>query len=169
MFRGRKDAAGLDATAAPKAMAETVGRSIGSISRYIGRNFELSMSSRADGWLDGATDGRVAGAGRLDPVAVAIQGQQQFDRGAADAHAVGQRRPQVAHALSIVTELLAPQLWDRYNNDRWLITKAGISTRDTAKLVIGPKHMLAKTVIILVLAFAAFIVVLLGVGALEAI
>jgi multidrug efflux pump subunit AcrA (membrane-fusion protein) len=48
--------------------------------------------------------------------------------------------------------LLAPQLWDRYNNDRWLITKAGISTRDTAKMLMGPKHMLAKTVAALVIA-----------------
>jgi RND family efflux transporter MFP subunit len=59
--------------------------------------------------------------------------------------------PQVAHALGIVTELLAPQLWDRYNNDRWLITKAGISTRETTKMLIGPKHMLAKVIGFLVI------------------
>jgi biotin carboxyl carrier protein len=59
--------------------------------------------------------------------------------------------PHVANGLTVAVELLAPQLWDRYNNDRWLITKAGISTRETAKMVIGPKHMVAKLVIALVL------------------
>jgi multidrug efflux pump subunit AcrA (membrane-fusion protein) len=58
--------------------------------------------------------------------------------------------PQVASGLAVAVELLAPQLWDRYNNDRWLITKAGISTRETAKMVIGPKHMVAKLVTFLV-------------------
>jgi multidrug resistance efflux pump len=55
--------------------------------------------------------------------------------------------PRAATALAVATELVAPQLYDRYQNDRWLITKAGISTRETAKLAIGPKHMLAKTII----------------------
>lgn len=59
--------------------------------------------------------------------------------------------PQVAHALNIAIELLAPQLWDRYHNDRWLVTKAALSTRDTAAMLIGPKHMLAKVVIFLVI------------------
>jgi RND family efflux transporter MFP subunit len=45
---------------------------------------------------------------------------------------------------------LAPQLFDRYQNDRWLITKAGISTREMAKKVVGPQHMLAKLIFILV-------------------
>ena len=54
--------------------------------------------------------------------------------------------PQVASGLGIAVELLAPQLWDRYNNDRWLITKAGISTRETTKMLIGPKHTLAKLI-----------------------
>ena len=65
--------------------------------------------------------------------------------------------PHVASGLGVAVELLAPQLWDRYNNDRWLITKAGISTRETAKMVIGPKHMVAKLVIFLV--FVAVMVV----------
>ena len=55
--------------------------------------------------------------------------------------------PQVANGLAVAVDLLAPQLYDRYQNDRWLITKAGISTRETAKMAIGPKHMLAKLVI----------------------
>jgi hypothetical protein len=55
--------------------------------------------------------------------------------------------PQVAQGLGVATDLLAPQLYDRFQNDRWLITKAGISTREMAKKAIGPKHMLAKLVI----------------------
>jgi hypothetical protein len=55
--------------------------------------------------------------------------------------------PQVAQGLGVAADLLAPQLYDRFQNDRWLITKAGISTRETAKKAIGPKHMLAKIII----------------------
>jgi biotin carboxyl carrier protein len=54
--------------------------------------------------------------------------------------------PQASSALATAVDLLAPQLWDRYQNDRWLITKVGISTREVAKATIGPKHMLAKLI-----------------------
>lgn len=64
--------------------------------------------------------------------------------------------PQSATGLAVAVELLAPQLYDRYQNDRWLITKAGISTRETVKLVTGPKHMLAKTLIVVGLGVLAF-------------
>src|SRR4051812_4233955 len=64
--------------------------------------------------------------------------------------------PQVAHGLAVAVDLLAPNLYDRYQNDRWLITKTGISIREAAKLAIGPKHMLAKAVIILVIGLLAF-------------
>ena len=40
--------------------------------------------------------------------------------------------------VAVSVELLAPQLYDRYQNDRYLITKAGISTREVAKATIGP-------------------------------
>lgn len=53
-----------------------------------------------------------------------------------------------ASGLAVAVDLLAPQLYDRYQNDRYLITKAGISARETAKLAIGPRHMLAKLLII---------------------
>jgi multidrug resistance efflux pump len=65
--------------------------------------------------------------------------------------------PQAATGLAVAVELLAPQLYDRYQNDRWLITKTGISARETLKLATGPKHMLAKTIIVLLLATVAFI------------
>jgi multidrug resistance efflux pump len=60
--------------------------------------------------------------------------------------------PRAATALAVAAELIAPQLYDRYQNDRWLITKAGISARETAKLAVGPKHMVAKSIIILSIA-----------------
>ena len=67
---------------------------------------------------------------------------------------------QIAHGLSVAVDLLAPQLYDRYQNDRYLITKAAISTRETGKLVIGPKHMLAKLIAVgVVVAIAVLILV----------
>ncbi|HEV2295670.1 MAG TPA: HlyD family efflux transporter periplasmic adaptor subunit [Tepidisphaeraceae bacterium] len=65
--------------------------------------------------------------------------------------------PQAATGLAVAADLLAPQLYDRYQNDRWLITKTGISIRETAKLAIGPKHMLAKTVIVLLAGITLFL------------
>ncbi len=62
-------------------------------------------------------------------------------------------------ALAVAADLLAPQLYDRYQNDRYLVTKAGLSVRDTAALAVGPKHMLAKAIIVgaaLLLAFVTF-------------
>ncbi len=56
--------------------------------------------------------------------------------------------PQIAHGLSVAVDLLAPQLYDRYQNDRYLVTKAAISTRETAKATMGPKHMIAKLIAI---------------------
>jgi len=67
--------------------------------------------------------------------------------------------PNEATGLAVSVELLAPQLYDRYQNDRWLVTKAGISARETAKLIIGPKHMLAKLITALVLALLIFTIV----------
>ncbi|MGB7160076.1 MAG: HlyD family efflux transporter periplasmic adaptor subunit [Tepidisphaeraceae bacterium] len=67
--------------------------------------------------------------------------------------------PQAATGLAVAADLLAPQLYDRYQNDRWLITKTGISIRETAKMAIGPKHMLAKVVIVFLAATAIFLCV----------
>ena len=46
--------------------------------------------------------------------------------------------------LAVATEMLGPILADRHANDRYLITKAGLSTRDTWKMLVGPKYWLAK-------------------------
>jgi len=67
--------------------------------------------------------------------------------------------PQVANGLAIAVDLLAPQLYDRYQNDRYLITKVGLSTKKVAQGVVGPKHMIAKMVAVLVIAAAIFITV----------
>jgi hypothetical protein len=58
--------------------------------------------------------------------------------------------PQVAHGLAVAVELLAPQLYDRWQNDRWLITKVGISTKDVLAKGLGTKYTLAKLIVLLV-------------------
>ncbi len=50
--------------------------------------------------------------------------------------------------LAVASEMLGPILVDRHANDRWLITKAGISARDTWKMLVGPKYWLAKLCVI---------------------
>jgi multidrug efflux pump subunit AcrA (membrane-fusion protein) len=61
-----------------------------------------------------------------------------------------------ASGLAIAVDLLAPQLYDRHMNDRWLVVKTGHSIKETAKLAIGPKFMLAKVIIVAVIALGAF-------------
>src|SRR4051812_546226 len=61
---------------------------------------------------------------------------------------------EVANALSVTADLLAPQLWDRHENDRWIAVKVGHSIQRAAKLAVGPKHVLAKLIIFLVFAIA---------------
>ena len=65
--------------------------------------------------------------------------------------------PQVASGLTVAVDLLAPQLHDRFQNDRYLITKAGISTRELLRAAVGPKYWVTK--IVSVLALAAVLVV----------
>lgn len=49
--------------------------------------------------------------------------------------------------LAVAAELLGPPLYDRHYTDRWLFTKAGLSTRDSLKMLLGPKYWLAKLLI----------------------
>ena len=65
----------------------------------------------------------------------------------------------VARGLAVAVDLLAPQLYDRYQNDRWLITKVGLSLKEGAKLAIGPRHMLVKLITFAVLAILVVITV----------
>jgi hypothetical protein len=64
--------------------------------------------------------------------------------------------PKIIEALSISVDLLAPQLYDRHENDHWLITKVGISIKRNTEELLGPKHWVAKLVttgVILLLLF----------------
>jgi multidrug efflux pump subunit AcrA (membrane-fusion protein) len=67
--------------------------------------------------------------------------------------------PAMAQGLAVAIDLISPQLYDRWMNDRYLITKAGLSARETAKMVVGPKHMLGKLVAILLIAATIFLFV----------
>ncbi|HTW93513.1 MAG TPA: HlyD family efflux transporter periplasmic adaptor subunit [Tepidisphaeraceae bacterium] len=65
--------------------------------------------------------------------------------------------PNTSAGLSVAIDLLAPQLYDRYQNDRWLITKTGISIREMSKHVIGSQYMLAKLISVAVIAVIVFV------------
>src|SRR5687768_14915110 len=65
--------------------------------------------------------------------------------------------PQAATGLSVAADLLAPQLYDRFQNDRWLITKMGLSAKEGVKLTFGKKHTLAKVIVLAVIGVVAFI------------
>lgn len=58
--------------------------------------------------------------------------------------------------LAVAAELLAPQLKDRYDNDRWLVTKSVLSSRELAAKAIGPKYMLGKVLALTALALVIF-------------
>jgi multidrug efflux pump subunit AcrA (membrane-fusion protein) len=64
---------------------------------------------------------------------------------------------QAETGLAVASELLAPQLFDRYENDRNIFVKTGHSIKNVAKLAIGPKHMGVKLIIVGVLALVAFV------------
>lgn len=72
----------------------------------------------------------------------------------------GPQRPgeQAIAGLTVAADLLASQLLDRHDNDRWLAVKAAHSLRENARLLLGPRHMLAKLVVALVLAMALMLV-----------
>ena len=39
-----------------------------------------------------------------------------------------------ANALAVTADLLAPQLWDRHENDRWIAVKVGHSIANATKV-----------------------------------
>jgi multidrug resistance efflux pump len=66
--------------------------------------------------------------------------------------------PAESTALAVAAELLAPQLYDRFQNDRYLVTKAGLSVRDNTKKVFGLRqHTLAKVIILAILGLLLFL------------
>ena len=58
--------------------------------------------------------------------------------------------PKLMESLTLAIDLLAPQLYDRHENDRWLVTKAGLSARYWAEELVGPRHWVAKLITIAV-------------------
>ena len=64
---------------------------------------------------------------------------------------------QAEGAVAVGAELLAPQLFDRHENDRYLPVKVGHSIRDWTKLAIGPKHMGVKLVLTLLIGLICFV------------
>lgn len=64
---------------------------------------------------------------------------------------------QVEGAVGVAVELLAPQLYDRYENDRFIWVKMGHSIRNVARLALGPKHMGVKLLIVSVIALICFV------------
>jgi biotin carboxyl carrier protein len=59
--------------------------------------------------------------------------------------------------LVVAAELLAPQLHDRYENDRWWITKTALSAGRVGKMVAGPKHRLGVLITGLVVGMLLFV------------
>lgn len=59
--------------------------------------------------------------------------------------------------VAVAADLLAPQLADRFDNDRFIITKIGLSLRNLAKRAIGPKHTGVKMLVAFGLALAIFV------------
>lgn len=53
--------------------------------------------------------------------------------------------------LSIASDVLTPQLYDRHENDRWIWVKMGHSLQRLAKATVGPQHTLAKIIVSAVL------------------
>ncbi len=59
--------------------------------------------------------------------------------------------PHLTTSLAVSAEVLAPQIHDRYENDRWIPVKIGKSIVDNSKYIIGPRHTLAKVIFIAIL------------------
>jgi multidrug efflux pump subunit AcrA (membrane-fusion protein) len=54
--------------------------------------------------------------------------------------------PALTTSLAVAAEVLAPQVYDRYQNDRWLAVKIGQSITHNSKYIFGPRHTLAKVI-----------------------
>ncbi len=59
--------------------------------------------------------------------------------------------------LTVAVDLLAPQLNDRFSNDRWWLGTTWVAFRQTMSKLIGPTHTLTKVIICLILLAAWFI------------
>lgn len=54
--------------------------------------------------------------------------------------------PQTTTSLAVLAEVMAPQIHDRYQDDRWLAVKVGRSIQHNSKYILGPRHTLAKVI-----------------------
>jgi len=59
-----------------------------------------------------------------------------------------QLTPHTTTSLAVLAEVMAPQIYDRYQDDRWLAVKIGRSLEHNSKYIIGPRHTLAKLIFI---------------------
>jgi hypothetical protein len=59
--------------------------------------------------------------------------------------------------VGVAAELLAPQLRDRFDNDRYITTKMCLSVVHLAKLAVGPRHTGIKLLIALLISVVLFI------------
>lgn len=65
---------------------------------------------------------------------------------------------EMLHGLTVAADLLASQLFDRHENDRWLITKAGVSAKNFGEGIMGPKYMIGKLIAVIGLAVLAVLI-----------
>ncbi len=65
--------------------------------------------------------------------------------------------PHLTTSLAVTAEVMAPQIYDRYENDRWIPVKIGKSVVHNSKYIIGPRHTLAKVVFITIIGLALLV------------
>lgn len=65
--------------------------------------------------------------------------------------------PHLTTSLAVAAEVLAPQIHDRHQNDRWLAVKIGHSVAENTKLLVGPRHTLAKVIFLAIVGIALFV------------
>jgi multidrug efflux pump subunit AcrA (membrane-fusion protein) len=65
--------------------------------------------------------------------------------------------PAMGDEIMIAAEVISPTLRDRHENDRWIAVKIGKSIQHASELAVGPKHMLVKLIIALVIAAGFFV------------
>jgi hypothetical protein len=61
-------------------------------------------------------------------------------------------------SLAVAAELLGPILFDRFNNDRWITTKMGLSVKHGAQALIGKQYWLAKLLILCFIGLMTFLI-----------
>jgi biotin carboxyl carrier protein len=65
--------------------------------------------------------------------------------------------PHLTTSLAVSAEVLAPQIHDRYENDRWIPVKIGKSIAHNTGYIIGPRHTLAKVIFASIVGLALFV------------